>query len=251
MSSARSKLVLIHGWGLGSSVWAPVSAMLGQDFDLELIDLPGYVPGAMDTARDFRKIAKTIAAKLPDQAIVCGWSLGAMLAMQVAVHLPNAIKGLILTGATPSFTQRTDWPHAQAASMLDSFSQAVEDDPIQTRQRFVALLNQGDTAARAITRNMTRALASNHTPDRETLFVGLDWLRDVDLRGPIAEIETPTLLIHGEHDPLMPLAAARWLQTNIAGAQLEVFPDAAHAPFAHDPEHFAAQVAAFCHALTV
>ena len=250
MSSARPKLILIHGWGLGASVWAPVSALLRENFDLELIDLPGYAPGDQPIA-DFREAAKSIAASLPENTCICGWSLGAMLALQIALHSPNTIKGLILVGATPSFTQRPDWPDAQAATLLDAFSQAVKDDPTQTRQRFVALLNQGDTAARVITRQMTRALATGHQPARETLLTGLDWLRDVDLRGQIAAIKKPTLLIHGKNDPLMPLAAAQWLQANISGAQLEIHPDAAHAPFAHAPDHFAAQIAAFCHALTV
>ena len=250
MSAARPKLFLIHGWGLGSSVWSPLSTRLAEDFDIQLVDLPGYTASEAAVG-DFRQCAERIAKQLPANAIVCGWSLGAMLALQIALLAPNTIKGLILVGATPSFTQRTDWPHAQQPALLDRFSAAVEDDAAQTRQRFIALLNQGDTAARTITRSMTRALAADHQADRETLLTGLSWLRNVDLRAQIPTIKAPTLLLHGEQDPLMPLAAAHWLQAKIAGAQLEVFPDAAHAPFAHDPDHFSARLAAFYHALAV
>jgi pimeloyl-[acyl-carrier protein] methyl ester esterase len=47
------------------------------------------------------------------------------------------------------------------------------------------------------------------------------------------------LLVHGEHDPLMPLAAAQWLAGHMPNARIEVFPGAAHAPFLSQPERFA------------
>ena len=50
---------------------------------------------------------------------------------------------------------------------------------------------------------------ATHLPDTATLMTGLDWLRNVDLRGEVAAIALPALLLHGEHDPLMPLAAGQ------------------------------------------
>ncbi|MEO8411420.1 MAG: alpha/beta fold hydrolase [Propionivibrio sp.] len=242
----RPILALIHGWGLGSSVWQPVGELLGQNHDIQLIDLPGYARGDLASPTDFRQAAKAIADELPNGTIVCGWSLGAMLALQIALLAPHVIKGLVLVGGTPCFAQRADWPHAQPTALVDSFSQAVKHDAMQTRQRFVALLNQGDTAARTLTRNMTRSLATDYLPDRETLLTGLGWLRDVDLRDEVSTLAVPTLIIHGQHDPLMPLPAAQWLHERMANSGLDIFPGAAHAPFAHDPERFAARLDAFC-----
>ena len=85
-------------------------------------------------------------------------------------------------------------------------------------------------------------------PDAASLLSGLAWLRDVDLRAEVANVRTPTLLIHGERDPLMPLGAARWLAQTLPQARLETFADAAHAPFLHDLERFTALVGDFCHA---
>ena len=234
----KPTLALIHGWGIGAPVWHPVTEQLAQHFDLKLLDLPGY--GATRTANhsSFAQSAASLVAELPENAIVCGWSLGAMLAIQMALLAPQKIARLALVGATPSFTQRDGWSQAQPPTLLDGFCRAVEQDAADTRQRFVALLNQGDSQARALTRSMTRSLTENPPPAIDALLTGLDWLRDVDLRAQVASITTPTLIIHGANDPLMPLAAAQALQMQITGAQLEVFADAAHAPFAHDPQRF-------------
>ena len=70
----------------------------------------------------------------------------------------------------------------------------------------------------------------------------------LDLRAELASVRTPTLLIHGERDPLMPLGAARWLAQTLPQTRLETFADAAHAPFLHDPDRFTALVGDFCHA---
>ena len=39
---AGPDLALIHGWGLGSSVWQPLIAALSRTWRVHLVDLPGY-----------------------------------------------------------------------------------------------------------------------------------------------------------------------------------------------------------------
>ena len=85
-------------------------------------------------------------------------------------------------------------------------------------------------------------------PATSTLLAGLDWLRDTDLRERVEALSCPLLLIHGERDPLMPLPASRWLADRLPQARLEVFADAAHAPFLNDPGRFAHLVGDFLHA---
>lgn len=278
-------LALIHGWGLGSAVWAPAVDALAQRCRVHLVTLPGYdgperrmdkqpsqacreqaheqtLPGhkndgapfdaaaspARDKTSSFAQTAEALAKALPDGCIVCGWSLGGMLALQAALLAPQRIKGLILVSSTPSFMQRADWPHAQPPALLDAFSKAIGENAAATLQRFIALLNQGDAQARLLGRAMLKQLQASELPDTASLLTGLGWLRDVDLRAQIPAIAAPTLLIHGEQDPLMPLAAAQCLKDELPQAQLEIFPNAAHAPFLADSARFATLVSDFCHA---
>jgi len=248
-SGEGSDLALIHGWGIGSSAWNAVLPRLTQHFRVHRVDLPGYGSSAstLETP-DFSATAAALADSLPAGCAMCGWSLGGLLSLQAARLAPQRVGRLILCGATPSFMQRTDWLHAQPPALLDSFSEAVAMDAAGTLQRFVALLNQGDSRARANVRSLARALAAEPLPDTATLLAGLHWLGAADLREEIAAITLPTLVIHGENDPLMPLAAAHWLSERLPHAQLEIISGAAHAPFLNDPEHFARLIIDFCDA---
>ena len=247
-SLAKPHLALIHGWGLGRAAWQPVTNRLSAYYTLHVVDLPGYGEAPADS-RSFAEIARRIVDGLPVGTTLCGWSLGAMLALEAAHQCPERVSALVLVGATPSFVKRQDWPHGQATTMLGLFTAAVRNNPRDTLQRFIALLNQGDTQARANTRTQQQSLPTDALPDSDSLLQGLDWLRKSELRPLIPAVSIPTLLIHGEHDPLMPLAAAEWLAEHLPEAQLEVFKGAAHAPFLSDPERFADLLIDTCYAL--
>lgn len=257
VSGHERDLALIHGWGIGKAVWQPVIGNLAQRFRVHLLDLPGY--GKADCSSPFDALtnlsscatpsfidtAAALADTLPEGCILCGWSLGSQLALQAAVLRPGHFSQLVLVASTPRFIQANEWPHAQTPALLDAFETAVGEDPGTTLKRFIALLNQGDTHARANARSLALGLSAGKLPDAATLVQGLGWLRDVDLRQQLAAIALPTLLIHGENDPLMPLPAAQWLKEQLPNAHLERFAGAAHAPFLNDPERFAQLIGDF------
>ena len=239
-------LALVHGWGLGSAAWEPILNALTQRCRVHLIDLPGY-GGQPASHAAFTQTAQALIDSLPDGVTLCGWSLGGMLALQAALLAPQKIGRLILVGSTPSFMQRDDWLTAQAPDLLDTFGDAVAQNAATTLQRFIALLNQGDAQARPISRALASRTLDGELPDTATLTRGLGWLRNIDLRAQVPSIARPALLIHGERDPLIPLAAAHWLREALPQARLATFANAAHAPFLADPERFAALAGDFCH----
>jgi pimeloyl-[acyl-carrier protein] methyl ester esterase len=247
---SQPALALIHGWGIGKAVWQPLSEALAPYCELHRVDLPGYGSAPPDPA-GFEQTARGLVDALPEGIRLCGWSLGGMLALQAALLAPQRIGGLILISSSPSFTQRGNWMHAQPPTLLDAFTAAVSENPEITLQRFVALLNQGDANPRVAIRALNDALAAEHCPDTASLIQGLGWLRDIDLRNQLASIAVPALLIHGDKDPLMPLAAAQWLHDTLNDSQLEIIPGAAHAPFINAPERIARLIGDFCHASAI
>jgi pimeloyl-[acyl-carrier protein] methyl ester esterase len=210
-------LVLVAGWGFDSRVWQSVAERLAGDFRI------GYDLDAV-----------------PAGALVCGWSLGALRVLKKSAVATRHI----LVAATPRFVQTPDWPCAQPPELLESFAAAVAADPQAALKRFAALMNQGDDHARDLTRRM-HELLRERIADAATLAAGLAELRDTDLRKSVTTTRHPTLLIHGDRDPLMPLAAAEWLAAQLPDARLEVFAGAAHAPFLADPDRFARLVREF------
>jgi pimeloyl-[acyl-carrier protein] methyl ester esterase len=239
-------VVLLHGWGLGGKVWDTVAPALAANFRVHVVSLAGYDDQPADDL-DFSTTAATLAEHLPAGCTLCGWSLGGMLALSAAAQRPQRIGRLLLVSTTPRFVQDADWPHAQAPALLDTFRNAVAGDAKATLSRFVMLFNQGDEKARAITRSLSPLLAGP-LPDTQALLRGLDWLGSADLRQVLPTIAQPTLLIHGDNDPLMPIAAGTALATALPNAHLRHFAGTAHAPFIADPAAFVDALNAFCHA---
>lgn len=239
-------LLMWHGWGMPPAAWDGFTAQLSGS--PQTPPLPGYaatpaqVPYSLDTLVD------TLLEGQSAPVTLCGWSLGALLALHAAQRHPDKVARLILIGATPSFVQRADWPHGMTPQALAEFTEAVARDPATSLKRFIALFNQNDVNSRRVGRELTQALTTAPLPSTATLVAGLDLLRDTDLRAQVPTIRQPTLLIHGAHDPLMPLAAAQWLAATLPQAQLAVLPDAGHAPFLSDVARCAALVTEFLHA---
>jgi pimeloyl-[acyl-carrier protein] methyl ester esterase len=234
------ELVFVHGWGFGSRVWEPVAERLADSFEVHCVDLPGY--GAAAVAAETIVVCPLFSAV----ATVCAWSLGAFEALEWAARWPDRVARLVLVGATPRFLQAPGWSCAQPPELLAGFAAGIAGDPAGTLRRFAALINQGDAQARTATRALT-SLLDDGIAAAAVLSAGLDRLADTDLRALVPTVAQPTLVVHGEHDPLMPLAAARWLAGHLPQGRLEVFAGAAHAPFLSQPERFADLLAAFIH----
>lgn len=241
-TNTRATIALLHGWGFDARVWDPVAPLLAPAADVIRLDLPGY-RGAPDCG-DLDATIAQLASQLPANTVLVGWSLGALLAQKIAAAAPDRVARLVLVAGTPCFAQRDDWAFAQPNATLSAFIAGIDADPAATLVRFAALINQRDACARALVRGLAPLLQSP-LPDTRVLLRGLHWLRDLDLRDPAGAIAQRCLLIHGAHDPLMPVAASQWLAQQLPNAELEVFEAAAHMPFASDPERFAQRIQQF------
>lgn len=244
---AMNALVLWHGWGMHPAAWDGLAAQLASQHRItpHAQALPGYAGSAAPETYTMDALTDALLADVAAPITLCGWSLGAMLALHATQRHPDRIARLILIGATPSFVQRTSWPHGMTPEALAEFAKTVEADPKTALKRFIGLFNQGDLSSRSIGRALAQAVSIDAFPPAAILAAGLALLRDTDLRELAPRIAQPTLLLHGAHDPLMPLAAAEWLAAALPQARLEVLPDAAHTPFLSDPARCAALIADF------
>lgn len=243
LTAHRPPLTLLHGWGLHGGIWADVRAGLEADAP----DLPGYgaePPVAPYTAE---ALADALAARHPGPRIVCGWSLGGMVALAWAARHPEQIRGLVLVGVSPVFTRRPDWPHAMAPETLAGFAQALTSDWRATLLRFLSLQARGGDEARAVIARLRETVFARGEPDAATLAAGLELLATVDLRALAGRVRCPTLILHGRHDTLCLPAAAAWLAEAIPDARLAMHAHAAHAPFLSHPDWFLGQLTDFLH----
>jgi pimeloyl-[acyl-carrier protein] methyl ester esterase len=232
----RPVLVLLHGFALHSGIWGDWPAELATVAEPHTIELPGHGTRPWDMRiRDLAGLARTIADHIPPAAIVLGWSLGGMIALELARQRPSTLRGLILVATTPRFVKAPDWPNGIEPGVLETFAEGVRRDYHRAAQDFLALQVLGTADPRATLRALRAGVRSRPAPDPRALETGLDILRRADLRGALGDIDLETLVISGQHDRLTHPAAGEFLASALPRARLLRIPGAGHAPFLSHP----------------
>ena len=245
VSGRGPDLVLLHGWAAHGGVWRTAVAELEPRFRVHRVDLPGHGASATCIPFTLDRIVALLSTALPERTTVCGWSLGAQLALRWAAVAPQQVDRLILIAATPCFVRRADWEHGMEAAVLDEFARVLAADPAAALRRFIALQAHGDAAEHAVVRELRKCL-EEAPPQAPALAAGLQLLNATDLRAQLAAVHQPALVLHGGRDVITPPAAGAWLAQALPAARLTMMPAAAHAPFLSDPPTFARQVVEFC-----
>lgn len=231
---ADAPLVLLHGWGMSPRIWNGLRICLSPRI-VATPALPGH-DGTASPGSTLQAWSDAVLAGLPQRCVLIGWSLGAMIALDLAARHPQRIEQLVLFGATPKFVGSTDWPHGLDADTVRSFNEGFAQDADATLRRFLALQALGEAQRRGVMHSLGRAVAAPGEFNPATLADGLCVLADADLRATAALVRAPTLLIHGRDDAVMPLPAAEWLAANLPAARLEVLDGSGHAPMVSQPE---------------
>ncbi|WP_127957033.1 pimeloyl-ACP methyl ester esterase BioH [Serratia microhaemolytica] len=237
-------LVMLHGWGLNAAVWDCTIPRLTAHFRLHLVDLPGYGRSQGYGALSLQQMAALLLAVAPARAYWLGWSLGGLVAAEVALMAPERVSGLISVASSPCFCTQPDWPGIRP-EVLHNFEQQLSQDFSRTVERFLALQTLGTESAKQDTRQLKQAVLSHPTATIEVLNAGLMMLRTVDQRQVFAQCDLPMLRIYGYLDGLVPRKVAGLLDQYWPTSQSVVIAKAAHAPFISHPQQFSAAVNQF------
>jgi malonyl-CoA O-methyltransferase len=248
---AGPDVVLLHGWALHGGMWGPWVDELARRARLHFIDLPGHGRSRWpEGAATLRDLARAVSPHVPQGATVLGWSLGGMVALELARSRPGDLAALMLIATTPCFLAREDWPAGMNPGVLDGFAAGLAGDYRRTLSNFLALQTWGDENATQALRSLRANLDAHGEPDPQALTAGLGILRTADLRDALSAITIPTLVIAGEHDRITPVAAGRELASRLPSALFVEVPKAGHAPFLSHPETVRREVENFLEFLT-
>jgi pimeloyl-[acyl-carrier protein] methyl ester esterase len=208
----------------------------------------GY--GAVSDMTRYRphELAEALSTDVVEPSVLCGWSLGGLVAQAWAARCPSAVRGLVLVSTTPCFTSKADWPAGLAEEAVLDFINAFGRDPMATIKRFNALLAHGDRDAKHVIATLRGVSCDPEHCDMALLEQGLKILHESDLRDLVPDIHCPTLVMHGRNDQVCPVAAGEWLADAIPGAHLALHDEAAHAPFVTDEAWFVTALSDFLRA---
>lgn len=231
-ASQPNKLVFLHGWGMSSHIFHPVIEKMSVWVDIESADLPGYNNNSVPQAEslDFEQYAQLTASQLPDKCVLVGWSLGGLVAQQIALTQPQKIQKLILLCSSPCFLEQASWRGIKP-DVLDLFKSQLKHDYQKLLDRFLAIQAMGSETAKADLRHLRELLRGTSAPSEGTLAQGLEFLHSVDLRDQIENIGHPMLRIYGSQDSLVPKKQREQIEAFCPNSEKHLIPKASHAPF--------------------
>ncbi|HHQ4049851.1 pimeloyl-ACP methyl ester esterase BioH [Citrobacter sp. S-77] len=241
--SGNCHLVLLHGWGLNAEVWHCISEELSSHFTLHLVDLPGFGRSQGFGAMPLEEMAERVLQQAPEKAIWLGWSLGGLVASQVALTHPARVQALVTVASSPCFSARDEWPGIKP-DVLAGFQQQLSEDFQRTVERFLALQTMGTETARQDARTLKKTVLALPMPEVAVLNGGLEILKTVDLRESLCALRMPFLRLYGYLDGLVPRKVVPRLDALWPESESLVFAKAAHAPFISHPGEFCAALMA-------
>lgn len=234
---AGKDLVLLHGWGMNSGAFSEFITTLASDYRITLIDLPGFGENADIVPEPYtlEALCAAIEPMLPSQCVIVGWSLGGLIAQQLAVQHSNKVAALITMASTPKFEACHGWNGIEP-NILRQFESQLERDYEKTVERFLAIQAMGSDTARKDIKTIRSAIQQYPAPSVLALRDGLSLLSNVDLRDVIGRISVPTLRLYGRLDSLVPTSVIDRIHELQPEADSVVLCHASHAPFISHPQ---------------
>lgn len=229
-------IIFHHGVGANWRCWLGWFASLQDRYRLLAFDMPGHGqsrPG--DDGITIADLAANVVA-LADAADcamfhLVGESIGGTVALQVALDHPDRMASLTVSNGAHiggSVENVNNWDAVINGDGKEGDGMEAWSDQMMAG-RF-----DDDVLAPAVW-DWYRAQQASADPG--TVLALLRTLVSADLSARLPEISAPTLLLHPDHSPFVPVPIMADLHARILSAELKVFPNAKHGlPFSHAGE---------------
>lgn len=238
-------IVMLHGWGMHTGVWREFAQELAHSYRVVCVDLPGHGRSPLEEPFELPVIASTLAQTLGNEPCCwLGWSLGGLVALEVAGQFPDSVISLILIASNPCFLKQDGWS-GMDAELLDTFGENLVRNPADTLVRFLTIQLHSLPDKSALLKALKTHVLECPAPSGEVLSAGLAILRKQDLRSVLADLKCPVLAILGALDTLVPVSVAPQLSALLPDIQMEIFQQSGHVPFLSHPQATVRAISSF------
>ena len=240
--NSKNTLVLLHGLGASAERWLNVIPLFSKEYTVIVPDLIGF--GSSDKPSvdytpeyfvDFleRFFAQTGIAR-PN---LVGSSLGGQIAANYASSHADEIENLILVSPAGSMTQSTP--------ALDAYIMAALYPNEQTaKNAFELMEGSGEPVPQEI---VTGFIERMRLPNAKLAFMStvLGLKNSKPITTKLGSITTPTLIIWGSADPVIPIIHSDSFISSIQDCRFFKMDGCGHTPYVQDPHTFASKVLEF------
>jgi 3-oxoadipate enol-lactonase len=244
----RDTLVLVMGLGGHASEWGEAFiADLASDLRVVRMDNRG-IAQSQTTAQSWtmQEMAADVVAVIDALGLpnvhLAGTSMGGMIAQLVAAEYPARVSRLVLL-STSFGGRETILPEPKGAAVLaPKPGMSIAE---QRREGLRALTTDAFAEDHAELIELLVAQRERNPTSGPTFKAQFDAIMLSDRSDVVNRIRCPTLVIHGDQDPLVPVENGRQLAQRIPGAKFELLEGCGHLPHLERPEETARLIREF------
>ena len=231
--------------------WDPaVTDGLADTREVILFDNAGVSSSSGETPSSFHDMGANaivfVGALGLAQVDVLGFSIGGMVAQEIALQAPDLVRKLILVGTGP---RGADMSASQSANIFAGTYDPAEHLWLKVHFSPSEASQAAGHAflARKLRRQDRDPLVGEQTVKAQLAAIGqyLAYGNDDGALDYLKTIHQATLVVQGSDDVIIPTINSYVLQQNLPNAQLILFPDANHGSFYQYPDLFVAYAVTF------
>ena len=222
------RVVLIHGVGMNQSVWAPQVQGLRSDMQVLVYDMLGhgqsrFAPQAQDIGAYAQQLADLMTTLQWDSAHIVGHSMGALIALEMAIAHGARCKSVI---ALNGVYCRTPAQRASVQARAQELATHGKPDGVQDTiaRWFGNPVPPQDQAAAELAGRLLQDVPLEGYARAYAIFARSDECH----KGRLGRIQVPALIATGEQDPNSSAAMADAMHAEIPGSRLQVLPGQRH-----------------------
>lgn len=239
---SKESIVLIHGLGASAERWEFVIPYLEKKYRMIVPDLIGFGHSdkpLVDYTPDFFSefISKFLKKINISKTYLIGSSLGGQISIEFASKHNDVVKKLVLI--SPSGIMKHSTPALEAYVMA-----ALYPTAIGAKDAFEKMAGGGKRIDPII---IERFVERMQLPNAKMSFMStLLGLKNAEIiTKTLTKITSPSLIIWGEHDPVIPIKYAEDFVSTIQDCRFFKMSGCGHTPYVDDPEKFANTVISF------
>ena len=247
-------MVLLHGWGMRSTFFKQQIAAFSPRFRVVVPDLRGHGQSSqLEEGHGLSTLVDDVAELLArldlSQAIVVGWSMGAMISWALVRRKEaRRISALVSIDMVPRILNDESWTFGlregrDASVFSGAIDRMLADWPGFTRF-FVPRIFAGGRASerQALVDWIVEETENNHPESMARLWKSIG---NQDFRNDLARQRLPALVTYGMLSQLYPPEASEWVARNMPNARRVGFTNSGHAPHLEEPELFNREIETF------